>query len=413
MAEEATRRPRVLWVSDSPVFDCVGQSRVTREFCSRLTKFYDVVVAGFMHLDELAKQKRFPYPVVNIDRRELVKQLPKVVEQVKPDVVLYSHDAFLVGEAAIELRNAVPGVRQIGYFTIDGEPVYHRWRDLFERMEAIVVPSLYGQRAIEDAWVDMPTTVIPYGVDRTVYRPPTAISKNDLKKHVDEFFKANLTIKTKLAKLQNNFSVIVVGMNQSRKNLGAVHYAWREFAAKHDDVSLVLITHSQSPTQMIGTYDLNCFADMKNSLILYTTVPEDAYVRILAACDCLLHPSLGEGFGLPVLEALSAGVTPIVTDFAATTDFCTEENSYLLPWVPIVGEYNTVRAVVTNDGVVNTLERAYQDWKAGKLESKVWAGTQMAEAYSWDRAALAMASKIGQVVSRPVGWQYCTVRRVS
>jgi glycosyltransferase involved in cell wall biosynthesis len=284
---------------------------------------------------------------------------------------VYSHDAFLVGEAIMAVRQQCPGVRQAGYFTIDGEPVNARWRNLFESMDYIAVPSDYGQRVLDEAWPDLPVDVIPYGVDGTAYRPPSNVTRNELKKMVDGFVASQNPFKTHLAQFQDRFCVAVVGMNQSRKNLGAAYYAWKEFEKKHSDVCLFLLTHPQAPNTNIGSYDLGLMADLKTSLILYTTLPEDTYVRMLAACDCLLHPSVGEGFGLPVLEAMSAGVVPIVTDFSATTDFCTSETSYPLAWVPVVGEFNTIRAVVDTDKLVGTLEQAYQDWKSGKLATKM------------------------------------------
>ena len=46
-------------------------------------------------------------------------------------------------------------------------------------------------------------------------------------------------------------------------------------------------------------------------LHLNTDLPSDALPGLYTACDCLVHPYRGEGFGLPVLEAMACG-TPVV-----------------------------------------------------------------------------------------------------
>ena len=37
---------------------------------------------------------------------------------------------------------------------------------------------------------------------------------------------------------------------------------------------------------------------------------------LYAACDCLVHPYRGEGFGLPIAEAMACGLPVIVTGSA-------------------------------------------------------------------------------------------------
>lgn len=49
------------------------------------------------------------------------------------------------------------------------------------------------------------------------------------------------------------------------------------------------------------------------------------------ACDALVHPYRGEGFGLPVAEAMASGLPVIVTDKGATADFCDADTAYLIP----------------------------------------------------------------------------------
>ncbi len=52
---------------------------------------------------------------------------------------------------------------------------------------------------------------------------------------------------------------------------------------------------------------------------------------LYAACDCLVHPFRGEGFGLPVVEAMACGLPVIVTGAGPALDYSSDETAYLIP----------------------------------------------------------------------------------
>jgi len=67
----------------------------------------------------------------------------------------------------------------------------------------------------------------------------------------------------------------------------------------------------------------------------------DDVPKVLAGADVLLHPSLSEGFGLVVLEAMAAGLPVVCTDLPALREVVGGDGGAALLCPPDAGEYAT------------------------------------------------------------------------
>jgi len=134
-------------------------------------------------------------------------------------------------------------------------------------------------------------------------------------------------------KTNKKFKFLFVGGTIKRKGVDVLLEAYTQVFNKKDDVVLVIKDmkkiYKSSFRQKIEEVESNPEAPE----VLYITdeLTERKMAGLYTACDCLVHPYRGEGFGLPVLEAMACGLPVIVTEGGATDDFCKKEWAYLIP----------------------------------------------------------------------------------
>ncbi|HWO71817.1 MAG TPA: MSMEG_0565 family glycosyltransferase [Actinomycetota bacterium] len=126
-------------------------------------------------------------------------------------------------------------------------------------------------------------------------------------------------------------------------------------------------------------------------LVLLGTVPDDDVPRWYWAADAFVFPSVKEGFGLALLEALAAGLPVVATDIPVFREF-------LVP-----GEH----ALLTPPGDPEALAEAMallarDPRERGRLAGR---GPALAERYRWDDTARQHEAVYARIVAkRAAGW---------
>ena len=111
--------------------------------------------------------------------------------------------------------------------------------------------------------------------------------------------------------------------------------------------------------------------NLKGSVIFTGRLPENELVKLYQAADLFIDPSLYEGFGLQVVEAMSCGV-PVITS-----------NVTSLP--EIVGDAGILLDPVDTDGFASALVRVLTD--TGLCSAMRQKSLVRAKFFSWDKAA--------------------------
>lgn len=106
--------------------------------------------------------------------------------------------------------------------------------------------------------------------------------------------------------------VLCAGQLQPRKNVLALIEAFALVHARVPDLQLILVGRARDATYRKAVKEAIHRSELDGQIILAGAV-DDATLRALySGAECFAYPSLFEGFGLPVLEALACG-TPVVT----------------------------------------------------------------------------------------------------
>lgn len=235
--------------------------------------------------------------------------------------VLGAHSAHFRADITITLIDAwvmdpdlwartATGMRWVPWFPIDMDPPPPSIVGKVAQSFQPIVYSRHARRECQRAGLDV--RYVPHGIDLQAFRPMDRKAARE-----------------KLGWPDDRFVALMVAANKgtpSRKAFPEVLEAFAEFARRRGDAHLHL--HTYAGPEMAGV-DLRglvealalekrvTFSDQYAMLIGLN----DEYMRALySAADVLLSPSLGEGFGIPILEAQACGCPVITGDWTSMSE---------------------------------------------------------------------------------------------
>jgi glycosyltransferase involved in cell wall biosynthesis len=166
--------------------------------------------------------------------------------------------------------------------------------------------------------------------------------------------------------------VLAIGVLEPRKNLNRLMDAFlalKQGSAVPADLKLVLA--GGKGWLYDGIFEHHAASPVRDDILLPGFVPETLLPAVYSAAAVLAFPSLYEGFGLPVLEAMACG-TPVVASRASCVPEVADGAAVLI-------DPNDV------DALSQALEQAIGD---GALRARlIEQGRQRVSHYSWRRAA--------------------------
>lgn len=224
------------------------------------------------------------------------------------DIVISLIDAWVL-EAGM-----TGGVPLCPWFPVDMEPIPPPVLNVVKDSFQPIVYSRFGERMARNAGLDV--RYVPHGIDTNVFSPrPQADARARCGWPADRFI------------------VGMVAANKgtpSRKAYPQQLEAFARFAARHDDALLYLHTNKGITDGMGGVNlpELCEFLGIARRVLWVEEypqimgLPDERMADLYSGMDVLLSVSMGEGFGIPIVEAQSCGCPVIVGDWTSMGELC-------------------------------------------------------------------------------------------
>lgn len=254
-----------------------------------------------------------------------------------------------------------------------------RERHHLRHQDHLLVCSEWARRVLRENDIDVPVTVVPLGVDRSIFH-----------EHVMPASRTKDTV------------FVQVGKIEPRKGQLDLLEAFEAAFTPRDPVRLRLYCHNP----FLGTEDLQALlapfrqSPMSKRIELITTplATQHDVARAMMAADCGVFCSRAEGWNLEALEMLSLGKPVIATDYSAHTEFLTADNAYLVPVTS-----REVRGAgfwagfgsSEKEALVQHLRTLHAHKQAGAITLNI-AGISTAVHYSWEHSALRVIHAVDQ-----------------
>ena len=193
---------------------------------------------------------------------------------------------------------------------VDHYPVPPRVTDFFKQSGAVpIAMSKFGASALREQGLD--PLYVPHAIDTKVFAPRDRTEARKALDWPESAFIVGMVAANKGYPARKGFPQAIEAFGRFyREHTDSMLYLHAEPAGVMAGVNIpAMLAHNKIPTEAVR------FADPYFCSILGFT--NDHMANAYSAMDVFLNPSLGEGFGIPVMEAQACGTPAIVTDWTA------------------------------------------------------------------------------------------------
>lgn len=209
------------------------------------------------------------------------------------------------GQGDVFFKNT--GAYKIGYTMLEVNGLPQEWVRQCNQMNEVWVPSSFNAETFRNSGVRVPIHVIPLGVDRHFFHP-----------------------RIRSTRFSDKFTFLTVFEWGERKApMEMLQTFLDEF--REDDVLLVCKIMNYDPAvhvhQELSQLKLQQ-ARCQIKILYNQELPNYQLGSLYRAADCFVLATRGEGWGMPILEAMASGLPTIATNWSAQTDFLNEHTGY-------------------------------------------------------------------------------------
>ncbi|CAF3930540.1 unnamed protein product [Adineta steineri] len=260
------------------------------------------------------------------------------------------------------------------------------WLQYFQnKIDELWVPSEYGKSSYIANGIDKNKIhVFPHGV------------------FVEKF---NLTLSPFPLNTKKTFKFLSIGTTLPRKGFDVLLQAYNARFSSKNDVTLIIHSTIKDLMKKIKKTRLS-----PEIITLGYPINDIDMIRLFKSVDVYVAPYRSEGFGLSTLEAMTAGVPPIVTKYGPSLDFCPEECAYYIDAkvtecftnpcgkMKVFGLKTKMQAMWAEPNIQSLSQNMYRAYTDRiELRNKSQICRKHAEYYTWDKIADKMVKRLSQI----------------
>ena len=273
----------------------------------------------------------------------------------------------------------------------EGE-IPREWVDDFNtHLDGLTTMSGYVSKVLIDNGVCVPQVAVGVGVDHWE------------RVQSDEHFA--------LPAEASGFVFLHVSSCFPRKGVDKLLQAWGEAFTAEDDVTLLIKTFTNphnNAAELLERAREN-HPSYPNAILIETDMDASELKALMQLCNALVAPSRGEGFGLPIAEAMLSGLPVIATGYGGHMDFCNADNAWLIdyqfaPARTHFGLHNSVWAEPCLKSLIQQLQAVHRAPQTEHKKRAVRGRKRLLSEYRWSHVA-------ERVMDAGKRWQKCAPRR--
>ena len=243
--------------------------------------------------------------------------------------------------------------------------------DFNSYLEGISVMSRQVKKILMDNGVSIPITVTSLGLD-----------------HLDDIKEDNLFLLN-----AKKYKILHISSCFPRKGIDSLLSAYGQIFSNSDDVTLIIKTFPNPHNKIDEIFEelKKQNNDYPHVVLLKQELNNHQLKSLYKQCDLLVAPSRGEGFGLPIGEAMRLGVPVITTAWGGQRDFCNDSNCWLVDYNFSQSEshFNLDLSYWADPLINDLIDRIKEVYylSDSELSKKVSKAKQITNSFQWDIVA--------------------------
>lgn len=280
------------------------------------------------------------------------------------------------GQAPFFIKNS--GIYKIGHCEFETDEAPESWIRYCNMMDELWVPTEWDKEKFKKAGVQVPIYVIYQGIDPNYFHPNYAPMQTPA---------------------TETFKFLMNGAWFPRKNIRNLVIAFQAEFKKGEDVCLIVKTMDLGLNKGIEN-EIKAIPEMPNSANVY--IKEEDYKdeempSLYTTADCFVMPTRGEGWGLPIFEALACGVPVITTGYSAPFEMLRDKKGKVYEGVHFI-DYTTAKA---------TDPYVYMEGKTWAEPNLMQLRKLMRQVYNNRAEEKQKALKTSEIIRKRFAWTEC------